>query len=822
MPLAFVKKTWKNRTDPTLVKGVDPDMEADEFNRIEQGIADTVTEVLSHEFASTDVHGIADTSALETQVGAQAKADAAQAASDPLGSASAAQTAAESASDPLGSAATAQTNAEAASVPRAIVTTKGDLLVGTSAAAIARLAAGADGDLLVADAAQSDGLKWATPASAIGGSIASTVFRIVTPDGANVFAYDKTGTAIYTGLDAAAALTACLPAANSEGATIAFRNDGFAFPWASVPGVAPGITNKLLIQGNGSRITLSAAGPRFLDLVRTADYQTFQHIEATDFVIDATSRPDTATHTILGAPTSQRINFLDITLRRIRCFGVGTTHSSGVYLLCTQLAGGEATANTIKDILLEDVWIDGGISGFVVAGSTAPFDVTVTNLNVSYDNIRLIRCKQTQSAGAVVGASGTAANIEIGQNASGGYVLIRDFYGEYSADVGIEVDNAARADHEDCLISNAPHAYYTTNFALSSQPNAQSYSYRRCKSSVTDPAVAAGAHAFSLALNNAVALGEYHYDRCVMFQNNNVLSTGGNSPTMFYMTGAFTARQVTIDSCSMNVESINWNNAGNCEPIRGINLSAGCAIKRVVVRDFYVRVAGQISGAGLVQFRAIGNESTAFTGCLQVDGLTIDYNVTGIGAGGVTFGVLLGGAGSSVSGSIKRMRIISLGTDTAAKGVQIGATANITITSAPFLFADNDWTAIPTGGNEISINATQTALGAVLTVGNRWKTKPAPVGLTGLVTGVGKALGAQAASIVWQCIAVIAQGSGVAITAIDFSTNGGTTYTNKLTQASAPIPGGFDQDIAGLTPGDLIKATFTTTQPTITLVPINP
>ena len=70
----------------------------------------TDTSVTSHNSSTTNVHGIADTSALETQTGAQAKADAAQSAAeayadslsvnyDPAGSATAAQTAAQAYAD---------------------------------------------------------------------------------------------------------------------------------------------------------------------------------------------------------------------------------------------------------------------------------------------------------------------------------------------------------------------------------------------------------------------------------------------------------------------------------------------------------------------------------------------------------------------------------------------------------------------------------------------------------------------------------------------------------------------------------------------------
>lgn len=89
-----------------------------------------ITDLDSHEASTTNVHGIADVSALETQTGAQAKADSAQSSAeayadglavnyDPAGSASAAQSAAQSYADslsvnydPAGSAATAQSAAQ--------------------------------------------------------------------------------------------------------------------------------------------------------------------------------------------------------------------------------------------------------------------------------------------------------------------------------------------------------------------------------------------------------------------------------------------------------------------------------------------------------------------------------------------------------------------------------------------------------------------------------------------------------------------------------------------------------------------------------------
>lgn len=87
---------------------------------------DAAGALAAHEADTTGVHGIADTSLLETQAGAQAKANA----------------------------------AAAASVAKALVDAKGDLLVGSADNTAVRLPVGATNSLLFADSGQSSGLRW--------------------------------------------------------------------------------------------------------------------------------------------------------------------------------------------------------------------------------------------------------------------------------------------------------------------------------------------------------------------------------------------------------------------------------------------------------------------------------------------------------------------------------------------------------------------------------------------------------------------------------------------------------------------------------------
>jgi hypothetical protein len=182
------------------------------------------------------------------------------------------------------------------------------------------------------------------------------------------------------------------------------------FLWQSgVPSLPPSATG-IAIRGKGKGVTtvkLSSGAPRFIDFNRTADYQTFQNIELSDFTVDC-NQTTGKHHVIIGtyvngssATTGQRINLLNIAVRRVDAINVPSSLTNGdwpgavtgrwcISLLCFQLADNESTQNILKKILIQDCHFYGGNVGAQVFGTTSA--TNPTNLNVWLDEITFERC----------------------------------------------------------------------------------------------------------------------------------------------------------------------------------------------------------------------------------------------------------------------------------------------------------------------------------------------------------------------------------------------------------------------------------------------
>ncbi|HXU04231.1 MAG TPA: hypothetical protein VN903_24895 [Polyangia bacterium] len=590
--------------------------------------------------------------------------------------------------------------------------------------------------------------------------------------------------------------------------------------WESVPALPKNLTGQLKIVGApGATIQLTAAAPRFLDFNKTAAGDTFQNIEISDLTIDANNIGGIQ-HVIIGtrSPGTQMtdINLQSIAVRRIRAIniytdpaGVGTNNRLGVWFVVGRSAVGNFT---IKDILVEDVRLEGGASGVVVAGQNPS-----ANAPVDIDRVVISRCyHDTGVAPNLVGASN---NFQIGGYATGRGGHIIDCYGNRCGDAGLEIDIG------DCLVERTQidnglgSNFFVTLFSQQTNPGEQSVVFRKCSSRVTD-AGSASANSFGWSIRTSastIALPHVKILDCEYMKDLSIHNaTGTLLGGAIYRddTGGLPSPQAPtyLDIERFKVTFLTGTNSNNSTftPFRILTNTGTTSPVFIKFRDIYVN-STYTKGSGTMTW--VDVEVTGGGIYLDIDGFFTVSNFTSFLNGNHRL-IRMGNTTTTLVGCRIRRMVPLVEAAPQTRGITFVG-ANITFAKIPATIENCDFQKL-TATFELD-NSSAGMAPKTRMKNNVWATTPAPVGLTGLVTATGKQLGT-----VWDASATFTQGSGTAITAIDYSTDGGTTYTNFLTQGSGALPAGFGQSIGPLASDALIKVTFTGTQPTITLVPVNP
>lgn len=127
------------------------------------------------------------------------------------------------------------------SIPKAVGTTKGDIIIFTGSGAAERLGVGSNGQVLTADSAQTDGVKWATPASggitSLGGATGViTLSGLTIPGNVLTSNYNPTSVAITGGAIDGVVLGGSDPRATTVMTFSAGRRDGLAITKIDVDG----------------------------------------------------------------------------------------------------------------------------------------------------------------------------------------------------------------------------------------------------------------------------------------------------------------------------------------------------------------------------------------------------------------------------------------------------------------------------------------------------------------------------------------------------------------------------------------------------------
>ena len=690
----------------------------------------------------------------------------------------------------------------------------------TSGTGVPSNAVGASGDWYLDSAAQSwyqkVGAAWAVKAN--GGSLPSVAYRLVS-DGVTVAAYDKTGATVSSGTDGGAVLTACLPAAASAGATIEFRNDGHVFPWGSVPALPKGITGKLVICGNGVTVKLSAGGPRFLDFNRTADYDTFQNIEISDLLIDCNSVGGQH-HIVLGTYVAgaqvMRLNLDQIAVRRVKVINVPTdstltNHRRGLVLGTVQATASEGTQTTVTNIIVEDYRQEGGNSGIEITGSFT--GSLATGCNTFVNNIFVNRWYH--DTGAIAVARFASSNVQIGGSGQLGRVYVGKGYGRGSGDIGVEIDCPREAVIEDVVIEDAFNsALYFVNYTQPAFVGENRWTARNVVNRKISTASATNRLLNAATkTTNVVALGDIYLLNCTAEQHTAEAASTTGWAVAINDDASIGCRSMTISDCLFVSDSIN---TGVGVTMLAVSFASATTTCRVTMRNVRIALTGAVTGGVTLILRAVQFTTGVFV--FLIDGLSVDNQITGNATNAMTtLAIATSGSTTTADGTVRNMRLTA--SDTTVAGVTVRGTGYLTIpTGKQIMIADSDLVQAKAGSEVVLVSDTaiQTRVFQRNLAYHTTNGQPAPTTLTGLVTATGKVFGTG-----WPALVQFVQGSGTAITAIDISTNGGTTYTNVLTQASGAMPAGQDIIVGPVRGDSLVKVTFTTTQPTINLIPAN-
>jgi hypothetical protein len=663
---------------------------------------------------------------------------------------------------------------------------------------------------------------------------AAAKYRLVS-DGTTVTAYDQSGASVSSGTDGGAVLSAVLPAANSAGYTIEFRNDGNVFPWSSVPALPKGITNKLLIRGNGVNVRLSASGPRFLDFNRTADHDVFQNIELTDFVIDD-NNVGGLNHKIIGnwrAGTSQmRLNYSNIVIRRFKVLNVPTdpntaTHRARhVYLACTQAAAGEATQNYAKDITVEDIEMNGGEQGVAVIGNT--IGGGVSGYNIFLDNITVRRFKHVQPAvigrGARDGAVVWGSGVQVGSRAFGGRCRISEGYVYGSGDVAIEINAMRDALCEDVLAEEcAGFAFFHTNYNFpdlnspagtipATAVAGQSVIFRNCRFKRLVSEAYGSAFRASSQTGPVIPLGKWALEDCQYYRK--TTATDQLAPPGEMVGWSCDADEVVVEGFHGEIEGINYTDAG-AAALGGIIMQQTVgATKQMLVRlkKTFVRIAGvRGGGAGTLTVNAYLVSGGANGVVLDCDDIALRTNITNQ-ASGTTRGFEVDATTITLSGTVRRFKVLEAVGDATFRATQFRGTASLTIPQQ-LIFEEADFRALASGQLETLFAVVPQNQDKITFVGTNWRVFPKPSAAMGtsnfaaatFTSTVGNQyVGGSPAEIHF------ATGTGAGITTIDVSKDG-ATYENVYTQASGAMA---QSVLVPVDNGDFVKVTFATTQPT--------
>lgn len=621
----------------------------------------------------------------------------------------------------------------------------------------------------------------------------------------------------FSGTDPAAVLQSAITQLGAGGGTITLVG---ALSWGSVPKLPQALTAKLHIRGIATTVvTLTSAAPRLFDFAASVTGDTFQDIEISDLLVDAnntTGKHHVIVGTFVAGATRTNINMARIAVRRIKVInvytdpaGLGTTNRIGIWLVVGRNVAGQ---NTLKDIVVEDVRLEGGASGIIVAGQNPG-----ANTPAYIDGVVFARCwHDTFLDSNLVGASN---GFQVGGYATGRRIHVVDCYGNRCGDAGIEI-NIADTLVERTTVENAMTAnFFHTIFAAPTSANENAIVYHKCVASATDPGCGSGvSHGWSIS-GAGTLLGTHHV-KIIDCEYTKDLSIQAASTGFTFTGGAIYRREgVTPTGAPLQILEVErlkatfingtWNSASSASysPITISTLAANTGVSLCRFKDIQIISTATKAGAG-----ALGWSDFEVNGggiYLDIDGLETTSNFTSFLNQQHKI-IRIGSTATTLLGlRVRRVNALVEGApQTAAVSLAGGS---IAFAKPPGHILDCDLQNLTTGFEIIHTTAGMEPKVKYQNI--KWATFPkasVAMGATNFLaatftTAVGNQyIGGSDADIHF------ATGTGAAITAIATSKDG-STYEQVYAQGSGAMAQDFVTPVEN---GDYVKVTFATTQPT--------
>ena len=294
-----------------------------------------------------------------------------------------------------------------------------------------------------------------------------------------------------SGGDDTAAIRAAVKSCGRTGGTVTFAPGVYTI--SKSIRLSPGNTAMLTLSGYGATVKLVGA-EGFLNFHRSADYRSFRHFTVKGFEVDATQRSNVPGAALIGCRGVNSSYFVwrgdveDIVVQDIHLYGApsipGDASCWGIALGSKQRDEREATTNYVRDIRIDNVRIEGGDTGILVAGQLSgaaaslhspPFDANIVVDDIEISNVDF-------RSGRVPPFSGWESNtgIMVNQHGKGGRLYVRDCYLQGTGDDLLEINSMSSALVENVYCKET----YDLGFQLRNQgmtlDGTQLTTYRNC------------------------------------------------------------------------------------------------------------------------------------------------------------------------------------------------------------------------------------------------------------------------------------------------------------------------------------------------------